>query len=124
MLALVCSGQGTLSPTIFDLVADQPAAEPIFVAARAHLGDDPRQLVRTRDAEELAANHASQILTVTAALAIYACLEDVLPKQIAVAGYSVGEMAAWSLAGVWTAEEALRLAGRAGVLPTTADAMR
>lgn len=109
MLALLCGGQGTLSDKTFDLVADQPAAEPIFVAASAYLGEDPRNFVRTRDADELSANHASQILTVTSALAIYACVADILVEQTAVTGYSVGEMAAWSIAGIWTADEALRL---------------
>ncbi|HLZ96965.1 MAG TPA: acyltransferase domain-containing protein [Steroidobacteraceae bacterium] len=74
-----------------------------------HLGQDPRDLVRTRGADELSINHVSQILTVTAALAVSACVTDLLGKPIVVAGYSVGEMAAWSLAGIWTAEEALRL---------------
>jgi malonyl CoA-acyl carrier protein transacylase len=109
MLALLCGGQGTLSPSTLDLVADQPAAEPIFGAASSYLGHDPREVIRTRDADKLLSNHVSQLLTVTAALATYACVADVLSKQIAVAGYSVGEMAAWSIAGIWTADEALRL---------------
>jgi [acyl-carrier-protein] S-malonyltransferase len=109
MLALLCGGQGTLSPTTFDLVAGQAAAEPIFAAAKAYLGEDPRELILTRDADELSTNHISQMLSVTAALATHACIADALPQPIVVAGYSVGEMAAWSMAGVWTAEEALRL---------------
>jgi malonyl CoA-acyl carrier protein transacylase len=109
MLALLCGGQGTLSSNTLDLVADQPAAEPVFAAAARHLGQDPRHLIRTGETEELSTNHISQILTVTAALAAQACVADLLPKPIAVTGYSVGEMAAWSIAGIWTAEEALRL---------------
>lgn len=109
MLALLCGGQGTLSDKIFDLVADRPAAEPVFVAATAVLGEDPREFIRTRSADELSANHASQILTVTSALSIHACIADLLVEPTAVTGYSVGEMAAWSVAGVWTADEALRL---------------
>jgi malonyl CoA-acyl carrier protein transacylase len=109
MLALLCGGQGMLSDRIFDLVADQPAAQPVFAAATACLGEDPRELVRTRGSDELSANHVSQILTVTSALAIHACVADLLTEPTAVTGYSVGEMAAWSIAGIWTAEEALRL---------------
>jgi [acyl-carrier-protein] S-malonyltransferase len=109
MLALLCGGQGTLSDKIFDLVADQPAAEPVFAAATGYLGQDPRTLVRARSTDELTANHVSQILTVTSALAIHACVADLLGEQTAVTGYSVGEMAAWSIAGIWTADEALRL---------------
>ncbi|EIG57927.1 acyltransferase domain-containing protein [Bradyrhizobium sp. WSM1253] len=109
MLALLCGGQGTLSDKVFDLVADRAAAEPIFAAATACLGEDPRKLVRTQGSDELSANHVSQILTVTSALAIHGCIADLLTRQTAVTGYSVGEMAAWSIAGIWTAEEALRL---------------
>lgn len=109
MLALLCGGQGTLSDKSFDLVADQPAAESIFAAATACLGEDPREYVRTRNPEQLSENHASQILTVTSALATHACISDLLTEETAVTGYSVGEMAAWSIAGIWTADEALRL---------------
>ncbi|WP_076866039.1 acyltransferase domain-containing protein [Bradyrhizobium mercantei] len=109
MLALLCGGQGTVSNKIYDLVAGQPAAESVFAAATACLGEDPRELVRTRSAEELSANYVSQILTVTSALAIHTCMADLLADQTAVTGYSVGEMAAWSIAGIWTADEALRL---------------
>ncbi|SFN78585.1 [acyl-carrier-protein] S-malonyltransferase [Bradyrhizobium sp. Rc3b] len=109
MLALLCGGQGTLSDKIFDLVAEQPAAEPIFAAATTVLGADPREFIRTRAADELSANHSSQILTVTSTLAIHACIADLLTAETAVTGYSVGEMAAWSIAGIWTADEALRL---------------
>ncbi|MHC2438762.1 acyltransferase domain-containing protein [Bradyrhizobium sp. USDA 4451] len=109
MLALICGGQGTLSDTIFDLVAGEPAAEPVFAAATACLGEDPRTLVRAASADQLSANRVSQILTVTSALAIHACLADLLARETAVTGYSVGEMAAWSIAGIWTADEALRL---------------
>lgn len=42
-------------------------------------------------------------------LAIHACIADLLTEETAVTGYSVGEMAAWSIAGIWTADEALRL---------------
>ncbi|SDG70868.1 [acyl-carrier-protein] S-malonyltransferase [Bradyrhizobium sp. Rc2d] len=109
MLALLCGGQGTLSDKLFDLVADQPAAEPVFTAATAFLGADPRQFIRTRSADELAVNHTSQILTIASTLAIHACIADLLIDEAAVTGYSVGEMAAWSIAGIWTADEALRL---------------
>lgn len=109
MLALLCGGQGTLSDKTFNLVAEQRAAEPVFASATACLGEDPRQLVRTQPVDELSANHVSQILTVTSVLAIHACIADLLPEQTAVTGYSVGEMAAWSIAGIWTADEALRL---------------
>ena len=109
MLALLCGGQGRLSADMFDLAAERPEAATIFDEAGALLGRDPRDLVRDGDDDLLLANRTNQILSVTAALAIHACVTDILPEQVAVTGYSVGEMAAWSIAGVWTAETALRL---------------
>jgi hypothetical protein len=57
----------------------------------------------------LLADRRSQILSVTAGLAAYACLTDRFPARVAVTGYSVGEMAAWSVAGIWNAATALQL---------------
>ena len=109
MLALLCGGQGLLSPDMFDLVAKQPETAAIFEAAGAFLGRDPRALVHGSDDGSLHANHTSQIFCVTAALATHACIAEALPAECAVSGYSVGEMAAWGIAGVWTAGETLRL---------------
>jgi [acyl-carrier-protein] S-malonyltransferase len=43
------------------------------------------------------------------ALCAAAALEDALPRQLCVAGYSVGEVAAWSLAGLFAPRDALEL---------------
>jgi [acyl-carrier-protein] S-malonyltransferase len=112
MLALLCGGQGLLSPGLFDLTAGRPEAKAIFETATALLGCDPRHLVHDADGDLLASNRTSQILSAAAALALHACIRDALPGRLAITGYSVGEMAAWSIAGVWTAEAALRLTDR------------
>lgn len=109
MLALLCGGQGLLSADMFDLVAERPEAAAIFNEANLLLGYDPRALVRNGGDELLHANRTNQILAVTAALTIHACIADVLPSEFVATGYSVGEMAAWSIAGVWTAKAALQL---------------
>ncbi len=103
------AGRDCCPRTLFDLVGDRPEAAAIFEEATQLLGDDPRDLVHGNSDDRLADNHMSQILTVTSTLTIYPCIQDILPSQFAVAGYSVGEMAAWSIAGVWTTETALRL---------------
>jgi [acyl-carrier-protein] S-malonyltransferase len=108
-LALLCSGQGLQSPDLFALTADAPAAAPIFAHAAAYLGCDPRSLVAQADPAELYANRIGQILCVTAALALAECVADILPRRCVVAGYSVGEMAAWGVAGIWTPEQVLGL---------------
>jgi [acyl-carrier-protein] S-malonyltransferase len=109
MLALLCGGQGRLSTDMFDLTADRGEAQPVFDVAAKLLGRDPRSLVREADDELLLQNRTSQLLAVTAALAAHACIAESLPARIATVGYSVGEMAAWSIAGIWTAETALHL---------------
>jgi [acyl-carrier-protein] S-malonyltransferase len=109
MLVLLCGGQGDLSPTMFELSAQRPEAAAIFAEAQALLGRGPRELVRDADEDQLTVNHTSQLLSATAALAAHACVAEALREPVATAGYSVGEMAAWSIAGVWTPQVALRL---------------
>ena len=121
MLALLSGGQGRLSAEMFDLTAEQPQAGPTFAETGALLGRDPRDLVRGGDHEALLSNRTSQILSVCAALATYACLAETLPAEVAVAGYSVGEMAAWAIAGAWTAETSLRLTDRRARAMDAAD---
>lgn len=120
MLALLCGGQGTLSPDLFRLTAHEPDAEPIFDAATKLLKKDPREVVRG-DPDAVTVNRTSQILVVTATLAIGACIAEQLPSPLVVTGYSVGEMSAWSLAGVWTPETALRLTATRAAAMDEAD---
>lgn len=109
MLALLCGGQGRISAEMFDLAADEPEAAPVFAAAATLLGEDPRALVKQAPADSLLANRANQLLSVCAALANHACIRVALPSRLAVTGYSVGEMAAWSLAGIWSPQQTLQL---------------
>ncbi|RWE02359.1 MAG: acyl transferase, partial [Mesorhizobium sp.] len=44
-IAILCSGQGKQSAAMFDLVASEPTAAPVFALAAAALGGrDPRDL--------------------------------------------------------------------------------
>jgi [acyl-carrier-protein] S-malonyltransferase len=108
-LALLCSGQGGAPRGMFTLFECAEPAQPIFAAAAAAsvLGSDPRALVAEADDAALRCNRTSQILCVTRALAAAACLE--LEGPFLIAGYSVGEMAAWGIAGLWSIEETFRL---------------
>ena len=111
--AILCSGQGTQAAGMFDLLAEAPAAAHVFEAAKAALGGhDPRELVRQAGADDLHANKAGQILCCTQALAAWAVLGDDAPRPLVVAGYSVGELAAWGVAGLFDVEEVLGLAAR------------
>lgn len=108
-LAVLLSGQGGQHPGMFDLTAGWPAAEPVFAAAARVLGSDPRALVRTAGAN-LHDNRTGQILCCVAALAGWSVVEAARPARVIVAGYSIGDLAAWGCAGRFDADTVLRLA--------------
>ena len=110
-IAILCSGQGTQHAGMFDLVAQAPEAQSILEAAREILGGtDPRQFVRQADSATLFSNRIGQVLCCTQALAAWAMIRPHLPGTTVVAGYSVGELAAWGCAGLLEPQEVLRLA--------------
>jgi [acyl-carrier-protein] S-malonyltransferase len=110
-IAILCSGQGTQHPGMFDLVAQAPEAQGVLEAARAVLEEkDPRQFVRDADPATLYSNRVGQILCCTQALAAWAMINSYLVEPVIIAGYSVGELAAWGCAGLLGQEEVLRLA--------------
>lgn len=109
-LAILCSGQGAQHPGMFDLFADAPAAAPVFAAAAAVLGEDPVAFAR-RDGAPIHDNIPAQILCCTQALA---AMRTIAPDngRLVVAGYSVGDLAAWGCAGALDDGAVLRLARR------------
>jgi [acyl-carrier-protein] S-malonyltransferase len=116
-LAILCSGQGGQYAGMFDLTGDAPQASALFAHASALLGDDPRLLVKRAEGDVLHANRTAQLLCTLQALSAAALLDDALPKRRCVAGYSVGEVAAWGVAGLIGANETLDLvAARAEVM--------
>jgi [acyl-carrier-protein] S-malonyltransferase len=112
LVAILCSGQGGQHPAMFDLVASCPEAEPLFIAAAEVLGQDPRRFVREAAAADLFSNRAGQILCCTQALAMLSALGKAWPARTVIAGYSIGELAAWGCAGAVDGPGILRLAQR------------
>ena len=109
-LAVLLSGQGAQHPEMFDLTADHPGAQAVFAAAKPLLHDsDPRDLVRA-DGTTLHGNRTGQILCCVAALAGWAALGSARPARAIVAGYSIGDLAAWGIAGRFAPESVLNLA--------------
>ena len=100
-LAILCSGQGRQHPAMFALTGDAPQAASLFAQAATSLGGrDPRPLVQVGDPAALHRDRVGQLLCTLQALAAAAALTDALSGRVIVAGYSVGELAAWGAAGV------------------------
>ncbi|HEV2158100.1 acyltransferase domain-containing protein [Bradyrhizobium sp.] len=112
-LAILCSGQGRQHRDMFALTGDAPEAAPLFARAAALLGSrDPREFVRSEPDEVLHRNHAGQVLCTLQALAAAAVLADAIPRDVIIAGYSVGEVAAWGVGGLFDAAVTLDLVAR------------
>ena len=109
-LAILCSGQGTQHRDMFALTADAREAAGVFAAASEALGFDPRAFVREKDETAFHANAAGQILCVTQALAAFAALRPASRARLTIAGYSIGELAAWGCAGLFSAKTTIELA--------------
>ncbi len=109
-IAILCSGQGTQYAAMFDLVAQAPEARPILEAAQEVLEEDPQEFVRKADEATLFSNRMGQVLCCTQALAAWAIIRPHLPCHVVLAGYSVGELAAWGCAGLLKPVDLLRIA--------------
>jgi len=112
-LAILCSGQGRQHPDMFALTADAPEAAGLFAHAAKLLGGrDPRDFVRSEPGDALHHNRTGQILCALQALAAAAALGADIPGGAIVAGYSVGEVAAWSVGSIFEATDTLDLVAR------------
>lgn len=109
-LAILCSGQGHQQAGMFALTGDAPEAAPLFAHAKSLLGGrDPREIVRSDSSEALHHNRLGQILCTLQALAAMAALRPAMPQRLVIAGYSVGEVAAWGVAGIVAMTDTLDL---------------
>jgi [acyl-carrier-protein] S-malonyltransferase len=95
---------------MFALTGEAPEAANLFAHAAILLGGrNPRQIVRTDPDDTLHQNRIGQILCTLQALAATATLREAWPRRLIVAGYSVGEVAAWSVGGLMDATTTLDL---------------
>jgi [acyl-carrier-protein] S-malonyltransferase len=98
---------------MFTLTGDAPEAAHLFAHAATLLGGrDPREMVQTDTDDTLHQNRVGQILCTLQALAATATLRDAWPDKLIIAGYSVGEVASWSVAGLIDATVTLDLVSR------------
>ena len=112
-LAILCSGQGRQHPGMFALTGDAPETSDLFARAASLLGGrDPRELIRAADDASLHHNRVGQILCTLQALAAASVLRNWLPARRVIAGYSVGEVAAWGVAGLFRPLDTLDLVAK------------
>jgi len=103
-LALLFPGQGAQHPQMLPWLEAQPALQ----ALARHLGTDWRD--RLGDPAWLHTNRVAQLLLTGVSIAAWQSLAAHLPHPAVMAGYSVGELAAFSSAGAFDAGTALDLA--------------
>jgi [acyl-carrier-protein] S-malonyltransferase len=114
-VALLFPGQGTQHAAMLPWLEPAPAAQPALHALCAMLGADWRS--RVSDTAWSQSNAVAQPLVTGASIAAWAALASGLPRVVAVAGYSVGELAACVAAGMLSGDDAMTLAlRRAGAM--------
>lgn len=107
-LALLFPGQGVQHPDMLRWIDVLPEAAAPLAAMAGRLGRDWR--LRLADDAWATSNRVAQCLMTGTSLAAWRALAGRLPAPVAVAGYSVGELAAFGAAGVYDDETALALA--------------
>src|SRR5436305_4800965 len=120
MLIITAPGQGAQTPGFLAPWLELPGVAQCLGTASELAGCDLIRFGTTASADEIKDTAVAQPLLVAAAIAAAAALsEAALPEAEAVvadaaAGHSVGELAAGVIAGVLTADDAMRLTGVRG----------
>ncbi|MGN7782654.1 ACP S-malonyltransferase [Mycolicibacterium sp. 22603] len=117
MLALLAPGQGSQTPGMLTPWVELPGAVDRLTTWSDISGLDLVRLGTTATAEEITDTAVTQPLVVAATLLAYEALtarDGLAGKDAVVAGHSVGEIAAYAIAGVISADDAVALAATRG----------
>ncbi|WP_120309091.1 ACP S-malonyltransferase [Mycolicibacterium celeriflavum] len=120
MLALLAPGQGSQTPGMLAAWLELPGAAERLAAWSEISGLDLTRLGTTATAEEITDTAVTQPLVVAATLLAHEELtrRGIIAgrgeQEVVVAGHSVGEIAAYAIAGVLSADDAVKLAATRG----------
>jgi len=123
MLIITAPGQGAQTPGFLAPWLEVPGVAERLGAASELAGCDLIRYGTTADADEIRDTAIAQPLLVAAALAAAGALAGGAHAD-AVAGHSVGELAAGALAGVLSADDAMRLVRVRGAAMAAASAVQ
>ncbi len=126
MIALLAPGQGSQTPGMLSPWLDLPGAADQLAAWSRASGLDLIRLGTTASAEEITDTSVTQPLVVAVTLLAHQELTRrglLLGSEQIVAGHSVGEIAAYAIAGVISADDAVALAAIRGSEMAKACAM-
>lgn len=108
-LAVLCSGQAGQHPAMLDAILGASDTAPLCGAASRVLGCDVAAWWGRLPPDALFANAHAQFAITLYQLAQWHRVRPGLPRPLRVAGYSLGEVVAWHVAGALDAEATLRL---------------
>jgi [acyl-carrier-protein] S-malonyltransferase len=109
-LAILCSGQAGQQPGMLDAVLAAPDCAELCEVASQLLGQPVDRWWRGLDEADIFANANAQFAIALYQLAAWARIAPRLPQApVAVAGYSLGEVIAWHVAGALSAADTLAL---------------
>ncbi|WP_094294126.1 ACP S-malonyltransferase [Mycobacterium neumannii] len=117
MLALLAPGQGSQTAGMLAAWLELPGAAERLAGWSEISGLDLARLGTTASAEEITDTAVTQPLVVAATLLAHEELTrrgSIAGKKTVVAGHSVGEIAAYAIAGVISADDAVKLAATRG----------
>lgn len=110
-LLILCPGQGCQDEGMFDLARADARAAAFIDRCAPYI-----------DMTHMFENRAAQPLVVAATLAMWEALRERIPAPALAAGYSIGELAAYSVAGALEPEQTVALAAqRAGLMDQAAQ---
>ncbi len=108
-LAIVCSGQAGQRREMLDGVLGSPDVAELCRTAGALLGNDLETWWRNLDNEAIFINENAQFAIAFYQLATWQRIRHLIPEPSLIAGYSLGEVTAYHVAGALDAPDTLRL---------------